>query len=62
MEQKVDDHFGDCVLNQRIALEKSKSLEPKIKKSCDVMEGGSSFYATTLPGLVIIGIVTVKVE
>ena len=32
-----------------------------IKRSCDFMEGSSSLHVTTLPGLVVIGILVVEI-
>ena len=42
--------------------EKSKSLEHMIKGSFGFMEGSSSWYVITLPGLVAIGILVVEIK
>ena len=49
IQQEVGDDLGVCALNLQIVYGKSKSLDHVIKRSCNFMEGSSSFYATTLP-------------
>ena len=61
-QTKAGDDLGVCVLNLQIEYEKSKSLGHVIKGSCDFMEGSSSLYVTTLPGLAAINIVVMEIK
>ena len=62
LKQEVGANFSVCILYLQIVKEKTKSLDHVIKGSCDFMEGSSSLYKTTLPGLVAIGIVAVETK
>ena len=62
-QQEISYNLSVCVISLQIGQEKSKLLiRPHKKRDLTFLGESSLLYVTTLPGLVVIGIVEVRIK